>query len=163
MNGRTFPVLLSREQERVYPYCPRSVPFSMVAEHARQASYNHKGNTLDSLAAAGGLDPIELMAVLRDRSYPKKEVEGGGLDSLFESCVKELVTRVRDWCLNARPSVSAETGYIWQCTICNTVNSFLSAGGVKPDSRTASCSFCRVIHDLQINKPMNPSKDDSTR
>lgn len=75
--GRMFPVLQAgaamwRKRmaagEKLPPW-PRAVPWGLVAPHARQAAANHDGQTLEQLAARGGLDVRELLAVLQDRPF----------------------------------------------------------------------------------------------
>lgn len=78
--ARRFPVLWqgSRElmQELDQLGCPRSVPWSLVEPHARQAHANH-GQSLETLAARHGLSPLELIAVLTDVPFRKVRALGG--------------------------------------------------------------------------------------
>lgn len=46
-----------------------SIPWSLIAPHERQAQANHD-QSLETLAARGGLSPIEAVAVLHDRPCP---------------------------------------------------------------------------------------------
>lgn len=68
---REFPVLWPWDRERhaqlVALGCPRSVPWSLVAPHERQARANHS-QSLERLAERGGLSPSELVAVLSGES-----------------------------------------------------------------------------------------------
>ena len=70
MSERRFPILQSMHGMRKYEAldCPKSVPWSLVAPHERQADRNH-GQTLARLAERGGLSACELVAVLEDRDY----------------------------------------------------------------------------------------------
>ena len=49
--------------------CPDSVPWPVVAAHTEQAKKNHGGQSLERIAARGGLSPTELAAVLEDRRW----------------------------------------------------------------------------------------------
>ena len=73
MNERRFPVLWQCSRAEALALeaagCPRSVPWSLVAPHARQAEHNHS-QTLERLAQRGGLSPAELVAVLRGEGCP---------------------------------------------------------------------------------------------
>jgi hypothetical protein len=56
---QTFPVLGPA-------WAPREIPWDYVEPHRHQAMVNHR-RTLEEIAARGGLDPIELVAVLENR------------------------------------------------------------------------------------------------
>ncbi len=61
------------------------IPWEMIRPHEMQARSNHGGQTLDRLAARGGLSACEALAVLDDRRWermPKAEA------------VKQLAARV---------------------------------------------------------------------
>jgi hypothetical protein len=49
------------------PNRPDSIPWEVIAKHARQAELNHR-QTLERLAARGGLSVLEAIAALEDRS-----------------------------------------------------------------------------------------------
>lgn len=79
--ARVFPLLIPAHyrlrMERIhlgaedgsgFPWPPRGLPWPIVAPHAAQALRNH-GQSLEELAARGGLDPAELVAVLEDRPW----------------------------------------------------------------------------------------------
>jgi len=61
---RQFPLMVT-EHERALG-APTSVPWSLVKPHELQAHVNHE-QTLERIAARGGLAPFELVAVLEDR------------------------------------------------------------------------------------------------
>ena len=46
----------------------KEVPWDILIDHEQQAISNH-GQTLKRLAERGGLHPIEMASILRDRSY----------------------------------------------------------------------------------------------
>lgn len=50
----------------------KSIPWRVMAPHARQAMNNHY-QTLERLAQRGGLSPCEALAVLEDRPYQTME------------------------------------------------------------------------------------------
>ncbi len=52
--------------------CPKDVPWALVEAHEEQALMNH-GQSVRRLAHRGGLDPLELVAVLTDRSWPETD------------------------------------------------------------------------------------------
>lgn len=51
--------------------CPRSVPWELVAAHAKQAKLNHD-QTLERLAERGGLDPRELWCVVHGKPWRER-------------------------------------------------------------------------------------------
>ena len=63
---RRPPILLEK-----FPDCPVSIPWSLIESHAKQAEINH-GKTLPELAADGGLDPMELYAVLHNQAWNRE-------------------------------------------------------------------------------------------
>jgi hypothetical protein len=69
MSERQFPILNSDRT----PDLPRSVPWSFVAPHERQAVRNH-GQTLERLAQRQGLCWVELWHVIngKDWDYSRK-------------------------------------------------------------------------------------------
>lgn len=69
---RMFPVLASwqlRKRNRSLGI-PASVPWAMLAPHEAQAERNHD-QSLETLARRGGLDVMEMAAILTDRSWPE--------------------------------------------------------------------------------------------
>jgi hypothetical protein len=77
MTEGSFPILFPlsadrRELERAGVVVPRSIPWSLIAPHERQAERNHY-QTLKRLAERGGLSPSEACAVLEDRAWHKME------------------------------------------------------------------------------------------
>lgn len=62
----TFPILPNSTVP--LPGTPPSIPWSLIAAHEVQAARNH-GEPLEDLAAAGGLDLRDLVAVLRDETW----------------------------------------------------------------------------------------------
>ena len=68
MAEKRFPVAMKDGERAEFPECPRSVPWSLVAPHEKQARHNHD-RSLEQLAEAGGLSPKELVFVLEDRPY----------------------------------------------------------------------------------------------
>ncbi len=62
-NTKLFPVLLSYAEERVFPDCPRAVPWSLLAPHEPQALAFHS-QTLERLASRGGLGVSEIRCVV---------------------------------------------------------------------------------------------------
>lgn len=68
---RQFPVLDQRSQkDKQLVQFPRSVPWSLLAPHEKQALKNHDQN-LETLAERGGLSPCEILAVVEDRSWKR--------------------------------------------------------------------------------------------
>lgn len=57
---RLFPIMLNRDNAYI--------PWRVVEPHEQQAQTNH-GQTLARLAERGGLDPVELAAVLQDLPF----------------------------------------------------------------------------------------------
>ena len=52
--------------------CPRDVPWELVKDHEKQALKNHD-QSVQRLAERGGLDHLELVAVLTDRTWGEVE------------------------------------------------------------------------------------------
>lgn len=69
-----FPILLTYGQQKNNPDWPRSVPWSMIEPHERQARINHD-QILERLAERGGLTPLELRRVLEDRPFDASDIE----------------------------------------------------------------------------------------
>lgn len=84
-----FPILFSWQSEirkkELALGCPKTIPFSLLAPHEKQAQHNH-GQTLKRLAERGGLSPDEAVAVLEDREWHRMAKE----ESI--SRLNELVT-----------------------------------------------------------------------
>lgn len=51
----------------------KSVPWSVIAGHERQALINH-GQTLERLAERGGLSPAEAVAIIGDRKFERMDL-----------------------------------------------------------------------------------------
>lgn len=65
---KQFPILLDYRERKTYTG-PLSIPWSLIKAHERQALANHGQQTLERLAERGGLDPMEAVAVLQDKSW----------------------------------------------------------------------------------------------
>lgn len=68
---KRFPLLLSegpRRTELLALGCPRDVPWEMVAKCEADCQNNH-GQSVETLASRGGLDPWELMAVMQGKRW----------------------------------------------------------------------------------------------
>lgn len=77
MSEQRFPILRSYEERRKRPDYPRSVPWSLIAAHERQAQLNHCGQTLERLAQRGGLSPWEMVAVVTDKRLQEMDNSAG--------------------------------------------------------------------------------------
>lgn len=90
-----FPVLWQvhgKDRERfVELECPKRIPWALVAPHEQQALDNH-GQTLQRLAARGGLSPSELVAVID--GHPCRWVFANSDESQIPR-LKELVAKLR--------------------------------------------------------------------
>lgn len=62
----------NEKNARLWPQCPRFLPWSVVLPHWRQAQDNHM-QTLERLHERGGLSPCEILAVLEDRKWYKMD------------------------------------------------------------------------------------------
>lgn len=69
---RQFPILRSGNNWKEFPHCPKSIPWSLVEAHKEQAVANHY-QSLERLAARGGLSPKELWFILRDSAWRNDE------------------------------------------------------------------------------------------
>lgn len=63
-----FPVLDARSYRTRWPDCPAGIPWEVVEPHRARALRNHY-QSLERLAARGGLSPQELACVLLDEPY----------------------------------------------------------------------------------------------
>lgn len=143
-----FPVLLSNRERRNNVLCPVSVPWEMVAPHEARAMRNHGGQTLLGLAGRGGLDPVELIAVLDDVPYPAEAVRAD-MPGTLKGCVADLIRRVGAF-TRAVPYTAALTpGYLWACGVCRTPN---AAPGPARPSRV-QCRFCKAVHTTTEDAP----------
>lgn len=140
MPAATFPVLLSPTDRRTHTLCPESVPWELVAPHARQAERNHGGQSLADLARRGGLDPVELLAVLDGRPYPWDAARADGPGTL-KGCVLELLKRVGAFSRTAPYTAALAAGWTWACGACATAN---AATGPRPSR--VQCRFCKTVH-----------------
>jgi hypothetical protein len=66
--AKPFPILMDPRERKAHPECPRSIPWAILAPHEAQARRNHD-QSLATLASRGGLDPVEMTAILRDERY----------------------------------------------------------------------------------------------
>lgn len=69
--SKTFPVLWApASMHAVYAHvnCPKTIPWDIIEPHREQAFGNHH-QSLERLAARGGLNPYELLAVLLDKPW----------------------------------------------------------------------------------------------
>lgn len=156
----TFPVLLLPKDRRAYALCPRGVPWGMVAGHDRQADRNHR-QSLKELAERGGLDPIELLAVLDDRPYPFKTVEANH-KAVMEGAVGELLRRVSVWtnATGTRPDAILRRSWVWECVLCKTTNAVPPVGDGEVLPARVQCGFCKVVHTATDLVPVNLTEDD---
>ncbi len=93
MTPRMFPVLLNGKDTERHPDCPRAVPWEWLSPHEEQALKNH-GQTLERLAARGGLDPLEMVCVLNDKPWPWRSPRSE-VEHVWDSAVADLIARVR--------------------------------------------------------------------
>lgn len=63
-----FPVLSDHVERKAHPSWPRSVPWSFLAPHEERAKQNHD-QSLERLAARGGLGLDEMAAIVEDRKW----------------------------------------------------------------------------------------------
>lgn len=69
---KTFSILyhhaMEKELKKEGRTILRSIPWEMIQDHERQAQYNHS-QSLDRLNSRGGLDPVEMYAVINDLKW----------------------------------------------------------------------------------------------
>jgi len=143
-----FPVLLTPRQKRDHPGCPAAVPWGLVAPHERQAGRNHGGQTLAALAARGGLDPVELLAVLDDSAYPAAAVRADP-ERATRAAVQALAARAARYSAAAGQAtpVRAVPAWVWVCGFCKSENVIRAAGaGGWACPPVAECRFCRQLY-----------------
>ena len=86
-----FKLLLLDKVLKKYPDCPRTVPWSLVQPYNQHAITIFDKNLIQ-LNSLGGLDPVELHALLENRSYPYTGMVGNEI--LMDNAVKEIIKRV---------------------------------------------------------------------
>lgn len=79
--------------------CPRSVPFGLVLGHETQARHNHS-QSVQRLAERGGLDVVELAAVLGDRLYPSPD---GAWEAYEAGAISEVLAAVAAYVSSDHP------------------------------------------------------------
>jgi hypothetical protein len=68
---KTFPIMAAHGERYSQVLLPQTtIPWDMIAPHARQADLNHS-QTLERLAERGGLSRCEAIAILQDRRWHK--------------------------------------------------------------------------------------------
>lgn len=100
--------------------CIQSVPWVMVAPHAKQAEYNHS-QTLEGLAQRGGLSPDELIAVLEDRKWYRMPMleANDKLKSYIELYEQEENKRLKDLLRNLFNNPECTCSTSQPCAWCN--------------------------------------------
>ena len=79
---KEFPIMTKKGKE----YSPSDI----IKRHDKQALKNNYGQTLDRLAARGGLSWAEAYAVLTDSKFPHRDQYIS--DEFYEKKVKEIVS-----------------------------------------------------------------------
>ena len=79
---KEFPIMAKKGKEYI--------PYDIIKPHEEQALKNHCGQTLDRLAARGGLSWAEAHAVLTDSKIPYGDKYIS--DEFYEKKVKEIVS-----------------------------------------------------------------------
>ena len=69
MNKRRFPIIRTWHSEGAKQ--PEWIPWELLEPHEEQAIKNHD-QTLEQLAARGGLDPCEAVAIIEDMGFHKR-------------------------------------------------------------------------------------------
>jgi hypothetical protein len=142
-----FPVLLTARVRKAHPEAPKWVPWPLVAPHESRALKNHH-QTLARLAERGGLCPVELLAVLDNRAFPRAEYVAKP-DEITKAAVGEILKRAARWERAAKnpPTVEGTPALMWTCEFCACPNSTEGVGGL------AECSFCRMLYILRCPVP----------
>ena len=78
---KEFPIMTNKGKEYI--------PYDIIKPHEEQALKNHCGQTLDRLAARGGLSWEEDYAVLKDSKFP--HIYQYISEEFYEKKVKEIV------------------------------------------------------------------------
>lgn len=79
---KEFPIMTKKGKEYI--------PYDIIKPHEEQALKNHCGQTLDRLAARGGLSWAEAYAVLTESKFPYGDQYIS--DEFYEKKVKEIVS-----------------------------------------------------------------------
>lgn len=138
---RDFPVWLSDADRLTLPTCPESIPWDMLRPLAARVRRNHKGRGLDDLSRAGGLDPVELLAVLDDRPFPVREAKAD-LHGLKQRAAAELLRRVvRFTGGRGANAVALRPALVFDCPLCHAEN----VVPVQPVA-AVTCKFCSTTY-----------------
>lgn len=91
MTSKLFTVMWPWPLKEVYKKldCPKTVPWAFIEPHEKQALDNHD-QTLEQLHNRGGLDVVELRAVLEGK--PWREVNKDET-----SAIQKLITLLHKW------------------------------------------------------------------
>lgn len=142
---KKFPVLVDDEARRKHPTAPTWVPWDMVAPCEGQLRRNHPEFKSLAAAAADGLCPVELLAILDRVAFPRDTVLAHG-EAAYAYAVGQLNKRIAEW---IRQNVTAAAvdgtpnrGVEWVCPLCDEVNHAKEDG-------LATCSFCRRVYTLR--------------
>lgn len=93
-SGRTtFPILGASRAKYPTPI----VPWAFVAPHEAWAEKNHGGQSLARLAERGGLDPLELLAVVEGRPLKVTNMTAGQYAAAASAAALELEEKIAAW------------------------------------------------------------------
>lgn len=138
-----FPVMLDPSQRRRFPQCPRVVPREMLRQ-AEEAVYRNHHQTLDELAARGGLDPIEIICALDGVRLNTFARDCPDPDGALGWAIEEMRRRAARF-LTAPEHLPAAVGrrcIAWRCVLCETE---AVESGAPPPARV-QCKFCKTVH-----------------
>lgn len=153
IEARRYPLLLDSRDRRDYPLLPNSVPWGMVDTTVarRQARENHS-QSLERLAERGGLHPVELIAVMDGKPYPRG-LGTANLKAHTDWAAAEVLRRVAKYLHGVADPVEVVASWAWVCPLCKAANSFPAAD----DPKAVPCVFCKVSY-----KPVYPATGDAT-
>jgi len=94
--SRLFPLAVDRDRTLAFPDAPTALPWPLVAAHEPQALINH-GRSIGELAANGGIEWSEMVAVLEDRPCHWMSVDEAAerLEELFADWVFTLPKQMK--------------------------------------------------------------------
>jgi len=72
---KMFRIIKDSRNDKRFPEYPSSIPWDLIAPHKERADINHS-QSLETLHRRGGLDIVELYAVLSNKSFRDLASEG---------------------------------------------------------------------------------------
>lgn len=152
LSKEMMPVYKAPRWGNMLTVCPDAIPRDVFRNSEKRLKLNFPGEvqpemtldeSLEVLAVAGGMDPIEILCVLEDNDYPEQAVKEDA-KKIMLGAVHELMRRIGPW-LSDRgvfPEATFQPAWQWVCQVCQTV---CTIDRIIPK---VQCRFCRTVHKV---------------